>query len=173
MTGYVGSKECLPWEQRLICATKQMQPNTEREEDQRRRPLRTAGRDECGRKAVVLSEPESVRLGLGETNGSSFWGKVSKGKINELLRLEVPPVTYRPKRWRKRPRRAYRVFGGSGGLSLASTRVQWDDRPGIIGSFLYLRTPGQSHTQSLALVGVRKAGPMSLLAQTTGRLAAH
>ena len=113
MSGGVGSKECLPGEQRLICATKQIQPNTKRGENQRRRSLRTAGKDGWGKKAGMPSEPESVRLGLGETNGGSFWGRVSKGKMNELLRLEVPPVTYKPKRWRKRTRRSYGLVGGS------------------------------------------------------------
>ena len=124
MSGCVGSKECRPWVQRLICATKPIQPNTKRGENRRRRSLRTAGKDGCGKMACMPSEPESVRLGLGETNGSSFWGRVSKGKMNELLRLEVPPVTYKPKRWRKRPRRTHGQVGAFGGLSLVSTGVQ-------------------------------------------------
>ena len=113
MSGGTGSDARLHSILGLVYATEPAQGDTERVENWRRRSLRTAGKDWCGKRARMPSEPESVRLGLGETNGSSFWGRVSKRKKNELLRLEVPPVTYKPKRWRKRPRRSYELAGGS------------------------------------------------------------
>ena len=69
--------------------------------------------DTRGESTDKPSEPESVRLVLGENHGSSFWGGIPKGKMNEQLGLEIPPVTYKPKRRRKRPRRSCEQDGES------------------------------------------------------------
>ena len=63
--------------------------------------------DSSGEITDTPSEPGGFGLGLGEANGSSIFGGSSQEKENELITLEVPPFTYKPKRWRKRPRRCY------------------------------------------------------------------
>ena len=66
--------------------------------------------DSSGEITDTPSEPGGFGLGLGEANGSLFFGGSSQKKEkkeNELITLEAPPFTYKPKRWRKRPRRCY------------------------------------------------------------------
>ena len=107
MSGGTGSEARLHSILGLAYATEPTQLDTERVENWRRRSIRAAVGDLCGKRAGMPSEQEGVRLGLDEANGSSFFfGRVSKGKERKLIRLEVPPVIYKPKRWRKRPRRS-------------------------------------------------------------------
>ena len=113
MSGGVGSEARLHSTLSLAYATEPTQLDIKRVENWRQRSLRAAVGDLCGKRAAMPSEPEGVRLGFGEANGSSFFGRVSQGKENELVRLEVPPVTYKPKRWRKRPRRSYALASRS------------------------------------------------------------
>ena len=113
ISGGVGSVARLHSTLSLAYATEPTQLDIKKVENWRRRSLRAAVGDSGGERADMPSEPEGVGLGLGEVNGSSFFGGASQGKENELVRLEVPPVTYKPKRWRKRPRRSYALASRS------------------------------------------------------------